>query len=59
MYVAGAKSLPVFARPARILVFRQFPLLPTGKVDRITLQVHVREAETDRRRDDAQAFQFL
>jgi yersiniabactin nonribosomal peptide synthetase len=32
------QRLPVFARPGRILVLDHFPLLPSGKVDRMALQ---------------------
>ena len=47
MHVACAKRLPVFARPARILVLQKFPLLSTGKVDRIALQMRLREAASE------------
>ena len=40
---ACAKRLPAFARPSRFLVLEQFPLLPSGKVDRIALQRKLRE----------------
>jgi amino acid adenylation domain-containing protein len=33
-----AEKLPSFARPARIVQLEQFPLLPTGKTDRIALK---------------------
>ncbi len=33
-----ARRLPVFARPARIIVMEKFPQLPSGKVDRMALQ---------------------
>ena len=33
-----ARRLPVFARPVRIIVMEKFPQLPSGKVDRMTLQ---------------------
>ncbi|MGH6881627.1 MAG: AMP-binding protein, partial [Hypericibacter sp.] len=36
--LACAKRLPAFARPSRLLMLDQFPLLPSGKVDRMTLQ---------------------
>ncbi len=42
--LACTKCLPAFARPSRILMFQQFPILPTGKVDRMTLQMRLREA---------------
>ncbi|QEX16808.1 hypothetical protein FRZ44_21030 [Hypericibacter terrae] len=42
--LACAKRLPAFARPSRLLTFEQFPLLPSGKVDRMTLQAKLREA---------------
>jgi acyl-coenzyme A synthetase/AMP-(fatty) acid ligase len=41
--LACAKRLPAFARPSRLLMFEQFPLLPSGKVDRMTLQRRLRE----------------
>ena len=34
-----ARRLPVFARPARIIVLDRFPLLPSGKIDRKALEV--------------------
>jgi amino acid adenylation domain-containing protein len=33
-----AKRLPVFARPARIMLLNRFPQLPSGKIDRKALQ---------------------
>jgi amino acid adenylation domain-containing protein len=40
-----AKSLPVFARPSRVLFFEEFPTLPTGKVDRLALRARLAESE--------------
>src|SRR5262249_7126645 len=33
-----ARRLPVFARPTRLLFLREFPTLPTGKLDRMGLR---------------------
>jgi acyl-coenzyme A synthetase/AMP-(fatty) acid ligase len=41
--LACAKRLPAFARPSHLSMFEQFPLLPSGKVDRMTLQRKLRE----------------
>jgi amino acid adenylation domain-containing protein len=41
---ACSRSLPVFARPTRIAMYRQFPTLPTGKVDRMALRARLTEA---------------
>jgi len=38
------ECLPAFAQPGRILALRQFPLLPTGKVDRQALRRLLEEA---------------
>jgi len=45
--LACAKRLPAFARPSRVAMFEEFPLLPSGKVDRMALQRKLR-AGSDR-----------